>query len=869
MRLLLTLILSVVATVANAATVTGTIQDANGDATTVRVEFWPLTTPLQTGDALITTGRPVRTTATDGVLSVSLVEGLYQVRIGGYDKIKISVPSGSGSHEIGTLTSDGITYIPPGGGSDLTGTNDLAGTGQLLNADYISSGYLLISTNITDHDTGQLSGVSIVTTNWTLNTNWVGNYPVGLTVAGTDGTMALVGTSEGGHSTVFEHVEVDPTGTSLVDKWVWSKGKNADGGYLEMFYGDMTDPLTVATQQVYRVQPSGASVQQGQNAVMAFRDRGATTGTTVYGLGSDDNKMVFRKYANTDVDAGSTTLGNFDTNGKWWMPSLSVSNNITANNTEAFGGALISTTNRALAAATVLSPAPYGLVVNGTEGNMALVGGPEGGFSSALDFTEVAEDGSAITDKWTLAKLTSTNANGSELRFVYGPNADVGSNTNKLSIYPDGTVTIPGTLDGNGTGTITNMAGINVNSSITGDILSVYSSGFKKFSVDGKAGSGRVHIESGNTPYVKVYQSTGGSSAYYGPLGFSIVDSLNNPTVITYDSAGTLAQRNGTNAQTSRIYGTYTDASNYSRISLSHDGSGTGTIALETAGTGADDQTLRMRTTGLGAFEVFGGTVPTTARGQYAVTVSTYPDASRTASGDLSVAIGGQAPSASASRGVAIGGSYATASGQYSVAIGGTSLTSGGTFSVAIGGSSSTATGYGSAVVGGASSSAPGAYGSVFAGRYANAYLYGQHAYASGRFAANGDAQGSRLVARNTTSGTTPADLFLGGSSARLVLPANTSWGFTVSVVGRTTDAGAGVEQSGYYKFEGLIKRDGASNTTLVGSVTKTVLAEDDATWDVTVSADDTNEALDISCTGGTGDNTRWVATITLTEVGG
>ena len=119
MRLLLTLILSFVATVAHAATVTGTIQDANGDATTVRVEFWPLTTPLQTGDALITTGRPVRTTATDGVLSVSLVEGLYQVRIGGYDKIKISVPSGSASYEIGTLTSDGITYIPPGavGGS--------------------------------------------------------------------------------------------------------------------------------------------------------------------------------------------------------------------------------------------------------------------------------------------------------------------------------------------------------------------------------------------------------------------------------------------------------------------------------------------------------------------------------------------------------------------------------------------------------------------------------------------------------------------------------------------------------------------------------------------------------------------------------
>jgi len=425
-----------------------------------------------------------------------------------------------------------------------------------------------------------------------------------------------------------------------------------------------------------------------------------------------------------------------------------------------------------------------------------------------------------------------------------------------------GTVQVGGTLDGNTTGVITNVAGIGFpDSEINKTLIHL---GYPNYGI-GFNNNGETVVYLNGNDKVKL----GNSVSSEGYFGLTSSLSTSDDLRLYRDSAGTLAQRNGTNAQTSRIYGSYTDASNYSRISLSHDGSGTGTIALETAGTGADDQSLRIRTTGVGAFEVFGDTIPTTARGQFAVAVNTSPDAGRTASGDLSVAIGGQSPSASGSRSVAIGGNTSTASGANSVAIGGSSSTSSGYGSVTIGGSSSSATGYASTVIGGQGSSATGSYGSVLAGNYANAYLYGQHAYASGRFSATGDAQGSRLVARNTTSGTTPADLFLDGSSARLVLPANTSWGFTVSVVGRTTDAGAGVEQSAHYKFEGLIKRDGASNTTLVGSVTKTVLAEDDATWDVTVSADDTNEALDISCTGGTGDNTRWVATITLTEVGG
>lgn len=102
-----------------AATITGTIQNSLGATNTVRVYFYPLTAPRRTGDPFIITGQPVSVVATNGQLSAPLVEGLYQVRIGesGYDKLKISVPAGTNSYDIGSITSDGIVYIPAGSGS--------------------------------------------------------------------------------------------------------------------------------------------------------------------------------------------------------------------------------------------------------------------------------------------------------------------------------------------------------------------------------------------------------------------------------------------------------------------------------------------------------------------------------------------------------------------------------------------------------------------------------------------------------------------------------------------------------------------------------------------------------------------------------
>jgi hypothetical protein len=59
---------------------------------------------------------------------------------------------------------------------------------------------------------------------------------------------------------------------------------------------------------------------------------------------------------------------------------------------------------------------------------------------------------------------------------------------------------------------------------------------------------------------------------------------LNNDTFLAPDGPGLLAQRNGTNAQTFRLYGTYTDASNYERLQLAL--GGVVDIASQAAGTG-------------------------------------------------------------------------------------------------------------------------------------------------------------------------------------------------------------------------------------------------------------------------------------------
>lgn len=67
-----------------------------------------------------------------------------------------------------------------------------------------------------------------------------------------------------------------------------------------------------------------------------------------------------------------------------------------------------------------------------------------------------------------------------------------------------------------------------------------------------------------------------------------------NDLILARDAAGTLAQRNGANAQTYNLYGTYTDASNYRRLKSTMSTSGVAELKPEGLGTGASGNVLHI-----------------------------------------------------------------------------------------------------------------------------------------------------------------------------------------------------------------------------------------------------------------------------------
>jgi hypothetical protein len=235
-----------------------------------------------------------------------------------------------------------------------------------------------------------------------------------------------------------------------------------------------------------------------------------------------------------------------------------------------------------------------------------------------------------------------------------------------------------------------------------------------------------------------------------------------------------------------------------------------------------------------------------------------------TASAPYSAVGGGRQNTASAPYSAVGGGRQNTASGYYSVVGGGLGNTANGNYSAVGGGLGNTASGYYSVVGGGKGNTASAPYSAV-GGEQALAALHGQLAHASGKFAVAGDAQWSRLVARVETTSNTPTALALDGASTSLEIPDDTTWAFDILVAARRTDAD---NESAGYHFCGCVDRN-TGTVALVGSVTKTVLAEDSAGWDCNLSADDTGKTLKITAMGENAKTIRWVARIDLTQVTG
>jgi hypothetical protein len=147
-------------------------------------------------------------------------------------------------------------------------------------------------------------------------------------------------------------------------------------------------------------------------------------------------------------------------------------------------------------------------------------------------------------------------------------------------------------------------------------------------------------------------------------------------------------------------------------------------------------------------------------------------------------------------------------------------------------------------------------------GLYSKTTLYGQVAHAAGRFTFAGDAQSSTLILMKQTTDATPTNLSIKGENILYItIPTNRTVGFTVDLVARGPSIGA------YFVRKGLITNN-SDTTELLGSVGTLGTDINASALAVSITANDTNNTLNIQVTGLEATTINWVARVNLVEVG-
>jgi len=224
------------------------------------------------------------------------------------------------------------------------------------------------------------------------------------------------------------------------------------------------------------------------------------------------------------------------------------------------------------------------------------------------------------------------------------------------------------------------------------------------------------------------------------------------------------------------------------------------------------------------------------------------------------VGIGGFNATASGSAYALALGSYVTASANISTAIG-VSNNASGSKSIAIGDNNSSSSSF--AVTLGSGNVASSA-SSLVLGNHGEAAIIGKIVFSNGYFSARGDSQAGQYILRADTTDATPTVLTTDNSAAgnndQIIAANDTCIMFSGTLVAMQD----GAQDQGGWEIKGLLKNDGGT-TTLVSSNIQTFA--DGNGWVVALTADNTNNALAITCTGEASHNIRWVANIHTSEV--
>ena len=118
-------------------------------------------------------------------------------------------------------------------------------------------------------------------------------------------------------------------------------------------------------------------------------------------------------------------------------------------------------------------------------------------------------------------------------------------------------------------------------------------------------------------------------------------------------------------------------------------------------------------------------------------------------------------------------------------------------------------------------------------------------------------------VLYNTTTDNTPTELFSDGASTRITLTDDTTMMFEADIVGRES---TGADHCAF-RLQGVIDKTNAT-TVIINTVNETVVAQTDDVWEVSVTADDINDAIAVTVTGNN-DTIRWtgfVKTVVITH---
>jgi hypothetical protein len=323
-------------------------------------------------------------------------------------------------------------------------------------------------------------------------------------------------------------------------------------------------------------------------------------------------------------------------------------------------------------------------------------------------------------------------------------------------------------------------------------------------------------------------------------LGFgSGTSTVSQDVILVRDAANTLAQRNGVNSQTKRLYKSFTDASNYTRAAWQFDANGV-VLAGESAGTGDANIGFSFGIKGTGAFQLQQTDSTTTggnARGANAVDLQTSRlNATMIASGESSF-VAGLRNTASALGAVALGNSN-IASGSGAIALGVSNTASG---------SSSLACGC-----------------VAFTKGVTSLFALGSNVSGLGKNQLN------QLVLGVQTTDATPTILrsntIAASATNQLALQNNSALYVEGLVIANVTGAG----DTSSWEITATVKRGAnAASTALVGTPTVTVAHQDAGAsgWVVAVTADTTNGCLAVTVTGQAATTIRWTCTLFASEV--